>query len=138
MQIIECQFQKHGDERGHLVAIEEQKDVPFEIKRVYYMFGSAEDVIRGRHAHKKLEQVLVCVHGTCKVCLDDGVEKKEVSLEDPNKGLFVPPYLWHEMYDFSEDSVLLCFASDYYDESDYIRDYDAFLKFYGNKGDDCI
>lgn len=128
MQIVKYVFQQHGDERGSLVALEEFKDIPFEIKRVYYMYGTAEGVHRGFHAHKNLEQILICIHGTCKIKLDNGFEQKIVSLEKPYEGLHVKSNMWREMYDFSSDAVLMVLASEYYDESDYIRDYDTFLK----------
>lgn len=129
MQVIKYVFQPHGDERGQLVALEEDKDIPFAIKRVYYMYDTVEDVVRGRHAHKSLEQILVCIHGSCKILLDDGKEKKVVPLEKPYEGLYVPNNIWREMYDFSEDAVLMVLASDFYDEEDYIRDYDQFLDY---------
>ena len=128
MQIVKYMFQPHGDERGQLVALEEFKDIPFRIKRVYYMYDTLKGVVRGKHAHRSLEQILVCIHGTCKVLLDDGNERKVVPLEKPYEGVYVPKYLWREMYDFSEDAVLLVFASELYDEQDYIRDYDDFLQ----------
>ena len=122
-------FQPHGDSRGQLIALEEMKDIPFTIKRVYYMYETAEGIVRGKHAHKKLEQILVCIHGSCKICLDDGKEKKIVLLEKPYEGLYVASNMWREMYDFSTDAVLLVLASEFYDESDYIRDYDEFLTY---------
>ena len=128
MQIVKYQFQQHGDERGNLVALEEYKDIPFEIKRVYYMYGTADGVTRGYHAHKNLEQILICIHGSCKVRLDNGQEKKIVYLEKSYEGLYVPNNMWREMYDFSDDAVLLVLASEYYIEDDYISDYDEFLK----------
>lgn len=128
MQVIKYVFQPHGDERGQLVALEEGIDIPFEIKRVYYMYDTGEGVRRGFHAHKSLEQILVCVHGTCKVLLDNGTEKKIVPLETPYEGVYVSSGMWREMYDFSPDAVLLVLASELYDESDYIRDYDEFLR----------
>lgn len=128
MQIVKYAFQQHGDERGLLIALEEFKDIPFEIKRVYYMYDTVEGVRRGFHAHKSLEQILVCINGSCKVFLDNGKDKKIVSLEKRYEGLYVPKNIWHEMYDFSPDAILMALASDYYDEKDYIRDYDAFLK----------
>jgi len=127
MQIVKYVFQQHGDERGSLVALEEFKDIPFEIKRVYYMYGTGEGVHRGFHAHKKLEQILICIHGTCKIKLDNGFEQKIIPLEKPYEGLHVKSNMWREMYDFSSDAVLMVLASEYYDESDYIRDYDTFL-----------
>ena len=122
-------FQPHGDERGQLVALEEYKDIPFKIKRVYYLFDTLEDVRRGFHAHRELEQILICIHGTCKVLLDDGADKKVVPLERPYEGVYVGPGLWREMYDFSPDAVLLVLASELYNEADYIRDYNEFLSY---------
>lgn len=129
MQIMKYMFQQHGDDRGMLVALEEYRDIPFEIKRVYYMYDTGEGVHRGFHAHKSLEQILICIHGSCKVLLDNGEEKKIVSLEKQYEGLYVSNDMWREMYDFSPDAVLLVLASDYYNESDYIRNYDEFLKY---------
>ncbi len=128
MQIIKYMFQPHGDERGMLVALEEFNDIPFHIKRVYYMYDTKEGVIRGYHAHKSLEQILICIHGSCKVKLDNGREKKIVHLEKPYEGLYVANNMWREMYDFSKDAVLLVLASEVYNEDDYVRDYDEFLK----------
>lgn len=129
MQVIKYAFQQHGDERGQLVALEEFKDIPFEIKRVYYMYDTGEGVRRGFHAHKSLEQILICIHGSCKILLDNGTEKKVVPLEVPYEGLYVSNAMWREMYDFSPDAVLMVLASDYYKEEDYIRNYDEFLKY---------
>lgn len=129
MQVIKYVFQPHGDERGQLVALEEFKDIPFEIKRVYYMYDTAKNVTRGYHAHKNLKQILICIHGSCKIRLDNGKEKKVVPLEKPYEGLYVDNNMWREMYDFSDDAVLMVLASEFYNEDDYIRDYDEFLKF---------
>lgn len=134
MQIIKYTFQQHGDTRGQLVAIEEYKDIPFEIKRVYYMYDTGSGVRRGFHAHKNLEQILICVHGSCKILLDNGEEKKIVSLEKPYEGVYVANHMWREMYDFSEDAVLMVLASDYYKEEDYIRNYDEFLSYVKKEG----
>ena len=128
MQVVKYMFQPHGDDRGHLVVFEEFKDIPFKIKRVYYMYDTKDGVVRGKHAHRNLEQILVCIHGSCKILLDNGKEKKVVPLEKPYEGLYVAHNVWREMFDFSPDAVLLVFASELYDESDYIRDYDEFLK----------
>ena len=128
MQIVKYVFQQHGDERGQLVALEEHKDIPFEIMRVYYMYDTGEGVSRGHHAHKSLEQILICIHGSCKILLDNGEEKKIVSLEKPYEGLYIKNNIWREMYDFSPDAVLMVLASDYYKEEDYIRNYEEFLK----------
>lgn len=129
MQVIKYVFQPHGDERGQLVALEEFRDIPFEIKRVYYMYDTIPGVVRGKHAHKELQQILICIHGSCKILLDNGKEKKVVPLEKPYEGLYVANNMWREMFDFSEDAVLMVLASALYDETDYIRDYDEFLKF---------
>lgn len=133
MQILKYVFQQHGDERGQLVALEEMKDIPFQIKRVYYMYDTAKAIRRGFHAHKSLKQILVCVHGSCKILLDNGYEKKIVNLEKPYEGLYIEHNMWREMYDFSPDAVLMVLASDYYNENDYIRDYDEFLKLTGGQ-----
>ena len=129
MQVIKYVFQPHGDERGQLIALEEFKDIPFQIKRVYYMYDTAEGVIRGCHAHKNLQQILVCIHGSCKIKLDNGEETKIIPLEKPYEGLYVSNAMWREMYDFSKDAVLMVLASEPYDESDYIRNYDEFLTY---------
>ncbi|MBR4084718.1 MAG: WxcM-like domain-containing protein [Lachnospiraceae bacterium] len=121
--------QQHGDARGQLVSLEENKEIPFNIKRVYYIYDTLEGVRRGFHAHKELKQLLICIHGTCKVLLDDGYDKEIVSLDEPNKGIFIQSNIWREMYDFSPDAVLLVLASEIYDESDYIRDYEQFIRY---------
>ena len=133
MQVVKYVFQPHGDERGQLVALEEYKDIPFEIKRVYFMYDTLEGVRRGFHAHKSLEQILICIHGSCKILLDNGREKKVVPLEKPYEGLYVSNDMWREMFDFSPDAVLLVLASELYDERDDIRDYDEFLAFIKGK-----
>lgn len=135
MQVIKYMFQPHGDERGQLIALEELNDIPFQIRRVYFMYDTKEGVHRGFHAHKNLEQILVCIHGSCKVLLDSGTEKKIVHLEKPYEGLYVASNMWREMYDFSSDAVLVVFASEIYKESDYIRNYDDFLKMVGKNGE---
>lgn len=134
MQVIKYVFQPHGDERGQLVSLEQFKDIPFSIKRVYFMYETAQGVVRGNHAHKSLQQILVCIHGSVKILLDNGKEKKVIPLERPYEGLYVSNNMWREMYDFSEDAVLLVLASELYDESDYIRDYDEFIEFVKNCG----
>lgn len=128
MKVIKYAFQQHGDDRGQLVAIEEIKDIPFKIKRVYYMYETKKGVRRGYHAHKKLEQILICIHGSCKVLLDDGEDKKIVSLEKPYEGVYVSNNMWREMYDFSDDAVLMVLASEIYNEEDYVRDYNQFIE----------
>ena len=129
MEIKFIDFDIKGDERGKLIAIEQFKDIPFEIKRVYYIFDTKSGVRRGYHAHKNLEQVAICVSGSCKFVLDNGKERVEnIILDSTNKGLFIGKMIWREMYDFSDDCVLLLLASEYYDENDYIRNYEEFLK----------
>lgn len=133
MQVIKYMFQPHGDKRGQLISLEEFNDIPFRIKRVYYMYDTINDVVRGKHAHKNLEQILVCIHGTCKIKLDNGKETKIIHLEKPYEGLYVSNNMWREMYDFSDDAVLMVLASEPYNEDDYIRDYDEFLEFVNKK-----
>lgn len=120
-------LQTHGDERGSLVALEEENNIPFTIKRVYYIFDTKKDVRRGFHAHKNLKQVAIAVRGSCIFKLDNGTESVDVLLSDPTQGLLIESFLWREMYDFSEDCVLMILADSHYDESDYIRNYDTFL-----------
>ncbi|MDK9773403.1 FdtA/QdtA family cupin domain-containing protein [Vibrio sp. B181a] len=126
--IRKIDFPVIGDERGSLVALEANKLIPFDIKRVYYLFGMQPDLPRGFHAHKALVQVAICLKGSCNIVMDNGNEKKIVRLNSPNQGLVIDVMQWHEMSDFSEDCVLLVLASDVYDESDYIRNYDVFLR----------
>lgn len=122
-------FLTKGDERGNLIALEENKNIPFEIKRVYYIFDTKNGVRRGFHAHKNLEQVLICVSGSCEILLDDGKEKSIIKLKNRNEGLFIEKLVWREMFNFSADCVLMVLASDYYDEKDYIRDYNEFKNY---------
>ncbi|GAB7392824.1 FdtA/QdtA family cupin domain-containing protein [Enterobacter asburiae] len=127
MKINFIPLQKHGDDRGSLVALEEENNIPFSIKRVYYIFDTKEGVRRGFHAHKKLKQVVIAVKGSCRFLLDDGTERIEVVLDNPAQGLLIESCIWREMYDFSSDCVLMVLADSHYDENDYIRDYDAFI-----------
>lgn len=122
-------FKPKGDLSGSLISLEEDVNIPFDIKRVYYIFDAKKDVRRGFHAHKNLKQVLVAVKGGCKILLDDGKNKSNIKLDSPNKGLLIKDVVWREMYDFSSDCVLLVLASELYDERDYLRDYDEFIKF---------
>ena len=117
-----------GDERGSLIAIEQGHNAPFEIKRVYYIFDTKKGVERGFHAHIRLKQICIAVKGSCTFVLDDGKKREELKLDNPNQGLFIEGLIWREMKDFSSDCVLVVLASEHYDESDYIRDYDKFLK----------
>lgn len=133
MEVTMFAFQQHGDERGQLVALEEGKEIPFKIKRVYYMYDTGEGICRGHHAHKHLEQILICVHGSCKIRLKDGTDETIVELNNPHEGLYVSNNMWREMYDFSSDAVLLVLASELYTEDDYIRDWNEFLEFVGKE-----
>lgn len=119
-----------GDERGALTVIESMNNIPFDIKRVFYIYGTASGIRRGFHAHYKTRQVLISVAGNCKVHLDNTKRKKEVELDSPTKALILEPNDWHEMYDFSPDCVLLVLASELYQAEDYIRNYDKFLEVY--------
>lgn len=121
-------FPPLGDDRGSLVALEGSKTVPFDIKRVYYIFGTQPGVSRGYHAHRKLQQVAVCVTGKCRMVLDNGHIRDSAWLDSPTRGLLIDDMVWREMHDFSADCVLLVLASECYDEADYIRDYEQFLK----------
>lgn len=125
-KIIE--FDDYGDERGNLVVAECGEDaVPFCVQRVFYMYGSDSEVIRGRHANRRTEFVLINVCGTSKVRVDNGMESEVIELNRPRMGLYIPAMLWKDMYDFSEDSVLLVLASEHYDAEEYIRDYDEYV-----------
>ncbi len=128
MDIKMYHFPPHGDDRGQLVAIEAMRDLPFEVKRVYYIYDTLPGVRRGFHAHKCLQQILVCVNGSCKIHLDDGTDTAEVVLDKPYEGLYIANNMWREMYDFTPGAVLLVLASEYYDEADYIRNYADFIK----------
>ena len=128
------EYEIHGDERGSLVALEQMKSIPFEVKRVYFMYDTEKGYVRGCHAHKNLEQVLVCVHGSCMIKLDDGTETRIIRLDNPNEGLYIGSMIWREMSEFSDGSVLLAIASELYDEDDYIRDYDEFILLVGVGG----
>jgi len=135
MSLVEwIDFRIMGDHRGSLVAIEEDKTVPFEIRRVYYLFGTQPNTPRGFHAHRALRQVAVCVSGSCRMVLDDGARREEAVLNRPDRGLLIREMIWREMHDFSPDCVLLVLASEHYDEADYVRDYGAFRDLAGKGG----
>lgn len=121
-------FGDFGDERGKLVVVEGSQDIPFDIARVFYIYGSDATVVRGQHANRNSEFVLVNVAGTSKVKVDNGMESVIIELDKPMMGLYLDKMIWKEMYDFSPDSVLLVIASTHYDEKEYIRDYDEYLK----------
>lgn len=121
-------FQIKGDNRGSLISLEEKRNIPFDIKRIYYIFGTEPNAIRGKHSHSNLQQVAICVSGSCKFSLDDGFEKKVIELNEPSKGLYIGENIWREMSDFTEDCVLLVLANEYYDEDEYIRNYEEFKR----------
>jgi len=120
-------FDTLGDERGSLISIEEGYNIPFEIKRVYYIFNTKQGVIRGYHAHINLKQLAIAVKGSCTFMLDNGKQREEITLNNPNQGLQLEGLIWREMKNFSDDCVLLVLASEHYDENDYIRDYQKFV-----------
>lgn len=132
MEIKLVPLQIHGDDRGSLIALEQDKNIPFKVKRIYYLFNTKENIRRGFHAHKALTQLVIAVRGCCRFLLDDGSEKINLLLDNPAQGLLIDSCIWREMYDFSEDCVLLVLADELYDEDDYIRDYDTFIKIYGH------
>lgn len=117
-----------GDERGKLVALESNRSVPFEIKRLYYIFDTLPDQDRGKHAHKTLEQIIIAIDGACQFVLDDGKERKEVWLNRPDVGLYIGKNMWREMRHFSYGCKLMVLASEYYNPDEYVRDYSEFLK----------
>ncbi|AXB30244.1 sugar 3,4-ketoisomerase [Vibrio campbellii] len=120
-------FQKMGDERGSLISLEQNKNIPFDIKRIYYIYDTQSGLSRGFHAHYDLEQVAICMKGSVTFLIDDGTTKERVTLSSPDVGLHIKGLKWREMHDFSEDCVLMVVASDFYDEADYIRNYSDFL-----------
>ena len=129
MNVQMLEFPQHGDDRGHMVVVEGLKDIPFDIKRVFYIYGSDPDVVRGCHANRKSEFVLINVAGQSKVRARDGLGNEAVfSINRPHTGLYLPKMIWKDMYDFSPDSVLLVLSSEAYDPGEYIRDYDAFVR----------
>ena len=130
-RVLELEFVQHGDTRGQLIALESlSEQVPFEVKRVYYIFDTTPGTVRGKHAHKVLKQVLICVSGACTIeCeMPDG-SKNVHRLDWPNRGLLIEGPVWRNMKEFSKDAVLLVLASEHYDETDYIRDYEEFGQF---------
>ena len=121
------QFKDLGDERGNLVVIEGGIDIPFELKRVFYIYGSECDVVRGQHANRRTEFILINVSGKSKVRITDGKEEYIVILDKPRMGVYIPPMIWKDMYDFSEDSILLVLCSEHYDADEYIRNYEEYI-----------
>ncbi len=126
-QLLE--FPQHGDDRGHLVIVEGMQDIPFDIKRIFYIYGSDSEVVRGQHANRKSEFILINVAGMSKVRVKDGKGNEAVfSLNRPHTGIYLPKMIWKDMYEFSKDSVLLCLSSEHYDPDEYIRDYGEYEK----------
>lgn len=128
------EFPERGDERGRMVVVEGLKDVPFDVKRIFYIYGTDRDVIRGQHANRKSEFVLINVAGKSKVKVLDGKGNEAIfSLNRPHTGIYLPKMIWKDMYDFSEDSVLLVLSSEPYDAEEYIRDYEEYVKIVNEK-----
>ena len=130
MIIDECkiiQIPKVFDKRGNLSFIEENKHIPFEIKRIYYLYDVPGDSVRAGHAHKNLHQFMIAISGSFEITLDDGVNKKTLNLKKPYEGIYIPPMIWRDLDNFSSGSVCLVLASDYFDESDYYRNYNEFI-----------
>ena len=127
VQMLE--FPQRGDSRGHLVIVESGRDIPFDIKRVFYIYGSDSEVVRGQHANRRTQFVLINVAGTSKVKVKDGEGNEAIfCLNRPHTGIYLPTMVWKDMYDFSSDSVLLVLASEHYDPEEYIRDYNEFVR----------
>lgn len=129
MAIERIQLHTHGDDRGLLISLEQQRNVPFEIRRVYYIFGTRQGVHRGQHAHRQLNQLAVALHGSVTLLLDEGQGQgpEEVVLDDPAQGVLLGRMVWRDLHHFSDDCVLMVLADQYYDPGDYILDYDEFL-----------
>lgn len=123
----EIALNEFGDERGRLVIAESNKDIPFEIKRIFYIYGTEKDTVRGQHANRNSEFVFLNIKGSSKILIDDGKEKRIIELDKPNKGLYINKMVWKDMYDFSDDSILLVLSSELYDAKEYIRNYDEFI-----------
>lgn len=121
-------FNQLGDNRGHLVVAEGNKDIPFDIKRIFYIYGTKENVTRGQHANKKSKFVLINLAGNCKIKVDDGINQEVIVLDKAHQGIYLEEMVWKDMYDFSVDSILLVLSSEYYDGSEYVRDYEEFRK----------
>ncbi|CDZ78806.1 TDP-4-oxo-6-deoxy-alpha-D-glucose-3, 4-oxoisomerase [Legionella massiliensis] len=127
-KVEQVELQVMGDSRGSLIPVEMGTNIPFELKRVYYIFNTKDGVSRGFHAHRESQRLVVCVSGKCRMVLDDGKTRQELWMDSAEKGVLVSNLIWLELHEFSPDCVFIVFASDYYRESDYIRDYQQFLK----------
>ena len=117
-----------GDQRGKLIAIESNIDLPFHINRVFYIYGNNSNLARGEHSHYRTKQYMIALNGSCKVTLDNGIDKRTYVLDSPNIGLFQDALVWGKMHDFTTDCILLVLADNHYDKSDYIENYDLYLK----------
>lgn len=135
MRCKRIRFQQKGDERGSLVVIESNKDIPFEINRVFYMVNTLNDVARGQHANKESDFVLVNIQGSVKIKINDGFNEEVFTLDNKNEGIYIPRMIWKEMYDFSEDAILIVFSNKHYNENEYIRDFHDYrmIKLFGDK-----
>lgn len=127
------EFTEHRDDRGALISFESAHEIPFGIQRVYTIYDTRHDISRGFHAHKTLQQVLVCIKGGCDIKLDTGSHTETITLDSPLVGLFINGHIWREMHNFSKDCVLMVFADQYFHDEDYIRDYNEFLKVVANE-----
>lgn len=121
-------FKQYTDKYGSLVPVEMSQDIPFSVKRIYYIYNVPGQIRRGFHSHKQLHQILICVSGSVKILVKTPQEEQVVMLDEPSQGLYIGPLVWREMYDFSDNAVLLVLASEHYDEDDYIRNYDMYLQ----------
>lgn len=127
MEIKKIKFEIHGDDRGKLVSLEVGNNIPFDVKRVYYIYDTSSGISRGFHAHRELKQLVIAIKGSCILKLDNGHERTQVLLNNPSEACLLDSRIWREMHDFSEDCVLLVLANNEYKESDYIRDYEQFI-----------
>ena len=123
----------HGDERGHLISLQKDNNCPFEIKRAFYIFDTKPGIIRGAHANRNSEFILIAISGSCKVKIDNGKKQEFVELNNPKTALYLDKMLWKEMYDFSYNAILLVLTNTLYDEKEYIRDYNKFIKEVNNE-----
>ena len=126
------EFSEYGDKNGYLVVIENNKDIPFEIKRLLYIYGTQNKVVIGKHAYNYLEFILINVAGKCEVLVDDGINKENIVLDKPNKALYLDKMVWKDMHSFSEDSVLLVMSNEYYNKEGYIDNYEVFKEIIQN------
>jgi dTDP-4-dehydrorhamnose 3,5-epimerase-like enzyme len=122
-----------GDERGSLIPIEEGNNVDFDVRRAFYIYGTTPGTVRGAHANKYSEFLMVVVSGSCKVLVDNGLKKEVINLNQPNQALYLNKMIWKEMYDFSSDAVLLVLSNEKYNENEYIREYEEFIKVIDNR-----